>query len=168
MANNFVPLYLPLELLTVLNEESGKGKQMISSYCIRSLIEKHREQIVSKFGEDFYEQLIFDFSKDVVTQKSEKIEREKRKVAEREEKLALRKKALAIKEKELEIREGNREQRDQKREEQIAELLQQRDFWLERLANEPRVKDNAECHLKEIDQRLEALGYRTPEAQVTD
>lgn len=161
MANNFVPLFLPLELLTILNEGSGKDSQAISTYVLKILVLSHREQIVSKYGQEVYDNLLKECSKDVLTQKREKSEREKAKLARQTEKLELRKKSLELKEKELSIRETNTEIRTEKIESEKPEpepkLPEPEDPKLKEFFSD--WKDRLEISETETEYQLKVVAY---------
>jgi len=96
-----------MELVVVVNEESGKAKQGTSTFIIRLLVEHYKDKIIEKFGEEDYKELHEKYSKDILTQKKEKLEDEEAKQVKAEEKLRQRAKILELKERELAIREAN-------------------------------------------------------------
>ena len=163
--------YLPLELLVIINEKSGKAKQGSSTFIMRLLIDLHRDKIIEKFGEEVYRELREKYSKDILTQKKEKLEDEEAKQAKAEEKLRQRAKALELKARELAIREANTGIRTDKffrakeeKEAQIEVLKTKRKELAEKLEREKRGDAITrrglfiQRDIKKIDEKLEALG----------
>lgn len=110
--SNARTLFLPTELLTLINEDSGKCDQLSSTFILKQLVILYKDKLISRYGKEVYDELLKKYNMTAIEQKKAKLEKEKQKQAIREEKLKLRRKSLELKEKELAIREENKEVRE--------------------------------------------------------
>jgi len=88
------------ELGMIIQGHASKDKQGTATYVLKLLLEKYKDEFIKMWGKGKYDELLKKYSKDIVTQKQERL------LLERTKQDA-RKKRLELKERELNIREGN-------------------------------------------------------------
>jgi len=73
----------------------------------RDFLEAHKEEFISRFGEEVYKEHIERYSRNASEMQRDRLEKEKEALKKQEELLALKKKDQQLKERELDLRENH-------------------------------------------------------------
>lgn len=108
---NSLRLFLPIELLTIINAKSGLDSQLSATWILKQLTLLLKDDIVKAHGQESFDNLMAKYSLSAVEQtKNNQIKRKTRQEA-RQKRFDFQQKKYEQREKELDIRQRNTDNR---------------------------------------------------------
>lgn len=155
---NLLPLRLDSRLQTALNKLSGEKKQLLATYVLRLLVEHCKNELST----EAYAELLERYSKTIEQQVAEKKLKEQKRLEREKLNDSFRERELALKEKNAQAYEDISKLPIREKIDRLLAIKHQFERSLKVNSN-PQYQQVAEKKLKEIDEKLKALGYSEPQ-----